>query len=348
LYPGKEIKMKRVLVSAVIASVLSFFISTVFAEVRTPEAQTEEPVSFSLGANIGRLSGNTQYRITFSTPYLIDFYGTYYGYYTYYGQYGEGASELVFPLDSWIGILNASLGKKGLWSIDLSLSKNLTGDTGKMEDSDFEPVYVWSTDEFTQRKTIYSEWDTEMDAFMLDLSGRYYFLRKEHISLGAIGGYRYQNLSFEINNGYQKSLIGWYSPVYFSGKVMTYEITYSIPYGGIALDLRPSNRFSINLSAAYGWAFAEDEDDHILRSKRSTAESDGPFYSLKALGTLSLTQRLFLLLALEYLKMDTDGKQTQTWYATTSEAAAGTTLSNINYSAKSEQTYFWAGIKLRF
>lgn len=325
--------MKRVLVSAVIASVLSFFISTVFAEVRTPEAQTEEPVSFSLGVDAGNLSGYTLYNIKF--PLLKPFI--------------EGESELEFPLDSWIGSLNASLGKKGLWSIDLSLSKNLTGDTGKMKDSDWMTVgygYKWYTGN-TREKVIYSESDTEMDAFMLDLSGRYYFLKREHVSLGPIGGYRYQNLSFDISNLVQTSILPGYTGS-VSGKVGTYEITYSIPYGGIALDLRPSNRFSINLSAAYGWAFAEDEDDHILRSKRSTAESDGPFYSIKALGTLSLTQRLFLILALEYLKMDTDGKQTQTFYATTSEAVAGTTLSNINYSAKSEQTYIWAGIKLRF
>lgn len=314
---------------------------------------TTGKVSFSLGADVGYLSGYSLYHITFDAPYLIKSDGTYSGYYTIDGKLGKEASELEFPLDSYVGKVNASLGEKNVWSIDLSLAKNLTGNTGKMKDSDWEPVYVWSTGEKIQEKTIYSESDTDMDALFFDLIGRYYFLSEVTDSgvigsLGVIGGYRYQNLSFDISNVNQWSPIGIYSPVYVSGKVATYEITYNIPYAGVVLDWNSSGKFSLNLLGAYGKAYSKDEDDHILRSKKSTAKADGPFYSLKAQGAISLSQKLSLLLALEYLKIEVKGKQKQVWYATTSEATAGTTLTDIDYSARSEQTYIWTGIRYIF
>lgn len=315
---------------------------------------TTGKVSFSLGADVGYLSGYSLYHITFDAPYLIkNNDGTYSGYYTINGQLGKGESELEFPLDSYVGKVNASLGEKNVWSIDLSLAKNLTKNTGKMKDSDWEPVYVWSSGQKIQEKTIYSESDTDMNALFFDLVGKYYFLSEVSASdaigsLGVIGGYRYQNLAFDVSNVNQWSPIGIYSPVYVSGKVLTYEITYNIPYAGVVLDWRSSGKFSLNLLGAYGKAYSKDEDDHILRSKKSTAKADGPFYSLKAQGAISLSQKLSLLLALEYLKIDVKGKQKQVWYATTSEATAGTTITDIDYSAKSEQTYIWTGIRYTF
>lgn len=311
-------------------------------------------VSFSLGADVGYLSGYTLYHITFDAPYLIkNNDGSYSGYYTINGRLGKGESELEFPLDSYVGGVNASLGKKSVWSIDLSLAKNLTKNTGKMKDSDWEPVYVLSSGQKIQEKTVYSESDTDMDALFFDVIGKYYFLREENGSdaigsVGVIGGYRYQNLSFDISNVNQWSPIGIYSSVYVGGKVLTYEITYHIPYAGVVLNWNSPGKFSLDLLGAYGRAYSKDEDDHILRSKRSTAKADGPFYSVKAQGAVSLSRKLSLLLALEYLNIEVKGKQKQVWYATTSEATAGTTITGIDYSAKSEQAYAWTGLQYRF
>ena len=326
-------------------------------ELRHTESARQEittgKVSFGLGVDVGYLSGYSLYHITFDAPYLIKDGGTYSGYYTINGRLGTGESELEFPLDSYIGGVSASLGEEGVWSIDLSFAKNLTKDTGKMKDSDWEPVYVLSSGQRIQEKTIYSESDTEMNALFFDLIGKYYFLSEVTASdakgsVGVIGGYRYQNLSFDISNVNQWSPIGIYSPVYVRGKALTYEITYNIPYAGLVLDWRSPGKYSLNLLGAYGRAYSKDEDDHILRSKRSTAKADGPFYSLKAQGAVSLSRRLSLLLAVEYLNIEVKGKQKQVWYATTSEATAGTTITGINYSARSEQTYIWSGIQYTF
>lgn len=346
--------MKKSLVAVVIVICLSLIHPFMAAAIEPARQEiTDEGLFFSIGADVGYLEGYTLYHIAFDAPYLIKTGGTYSGYYTINGKLGRGASELEFPLDSYVGKVNASLGKKSVWSIDLSLAKNLTKETGKMKDSDWEPVYIWSTGERVQEKTIYSESDTEMNALFFDLIGKYYFFSEAGSSgvagsIGVVGGYKYQNLSFDISNVNQWSPIGIYSPVYVRGKALTYEITYHIPYAGLAVDWSSPDKFSLNLLGAYGKAYSKDEDDHILRSKRSTAKADGPFYSLKAEGSVSLSRKLALILALEYLKIDVKGKQKQVWYATTSEATAGTTITDIDYSARSEQTSIRTGIRYIF
>jgi outer membrane protease len=328
--------MKRALISAVIVIFLSpIYAATGSAQGPVSMGIEEEKVSFDLGADVGSLSGYTRYNIKFpinetSNGLLVL----------------EGESELEFPIDSYIGGLTASLGKRGHWSLGLSIFKNMTEDTGKTTDIDLLTVQDQKTGEIERGWIIYSESDTDMDAFLMDLTGKFYIIKRAKTSLGLVAGYRYQSFSFEVSNVAQEDAWGGY--IFVPGKAATYDITYSVPCGGIAFDIRPSGRFSMNLSAAYGWAFAEDEDDHILRSKRSTSKADGPFYSLKAEGRLSLSSRLYLLTAFEYLKIDTDGTQNQTWYATTSEAPAGTTYSGIDYRAVSEQLYLWVGMRYTF
>jgi len=318
--------MKRAWVSLVIVALLSCSGKRCLAE---------EPLSFNLEADIGYLSGYTLYHITIPINESVD------GYFVINGE-----SELEFPIDSAIGRIIASLGKKDLWSIDLSLSRNITGETGKTKDTDLLTVRDEGRGEIKRGWIFYSESDTEMNALLVDLNGRYYFLKRGLISLGGILGYRYQRLSFDISNVDQLDALG--DRIFIPGKALTYEITYDIPYGGLALEIMPSRRFSLHLLGTYGRASADDEDDHILRSKRATADADGPFYSFHARGEISLTQRLSLIAFLEYLKIDTDGTQTQTWYATTEEAPAGTTITGINYSAETEQLYLLAGIRYLF
>lgn len=311
---------------------------------------------FSIGGDVGYLSGHTLYHINIPDNTPVDGF-----------MITEWESELEFPLDSPIGELTASLGKKGTWAIDLSLSKNLSEDTGKMKDYDWMTVQEFSTRETYKFLIIYSESDTEMDLLFFNINGRYYFwkfhsplpypsnvvsntiplLKRNVSSLGLIAGYRYENLSFDIKNLKQTDISSIY-PIFIPGKVLAYEITYNIPYGGIAFDFMPSDRFSLNFMGAFGWAFSEDEDDHILRFKRSTSDADGPFYLLKGEGNLSLIQGLSLLLSLEYLMIDTDGTQSQTWYETTYEAPKGYTISDIDYNAESEQLSFGVGLRYTF
>ncbi|MEK6691927.1 MAG: omptin family outer membrane protease [Nitrospirota bacterium] len=327
--------MKKAIVLITIITVLSFFSDTGFAQVPAPKAQAEEQVSFRLGVDFGSLTGSTLYNIKFpinETSNGITLL--------------EGESELEFPLDSAIGGITASLGKKGHWSIDLSLSKNITEDTGKTTDIDILTAREDATGRIERGWIIYSESDTDMDAFLFDLTGKFYIIKRTRISLGLAAGYRYQSFSFDISNVSQED--AWDHYVYVPGKAATYDITYSIPYAGLALDLRPSSRFSMNFSFAYGWAFAEDEDDHILRSKKSTAKSDGPYYSIKADGNVSLSRRLSILLGLEYLRIETEGTQDQIRYANTSEGPAGTIGTGIDYNAISDQLYIWLGMRYTF
>ncbi len=328
--------MKKAIVLITIITVLSFFSDIGFAQVPATKDQAEEQVSFGLGVNLGLLTGSTLYNIKFPINETANGITLL-----------EGESELEFPLDSAIGVITASLGKKGHWSIDLSLSKNIKEDTGKTPDYDILTIQDTKTGMTERGWVIYSESDTDMDAFLMDLTGKFYIIKRPRISLGLAAGYRYQSFSFEVSNVEQESIWPEYTG-YKAGKAATYEITYSIPYAGAALDWRPSSRFSMNFSFAYGWAFAEDEDDHILRSKKSTAKSDGPYYSIKADGNISLSRRLSILLGLEYLRIETEGTQDQIRYANTSEGPAGTIGTDFDYNAISEQLYLWLGMRYSF
>lgn len=322
--------MKRFFISITIVTSLFFSLKTSFAGETASRTLTSDKVSFGIGVKTGYLYGDTRYHITFPL---------------YEEGFTTGESELKFPLNSFLGGLNASIGKRGVWSVDLSILKNLTEDTGKTKDSD----WLTYSPTFETVKWSYAEADTDMDALLIDISGKYYIFKGGHTSLGLIGGYRYQNLSFDISNASMESPVGWFPREDLPGKVSTYEITYSLPYGGLAFDLKASEQFSLNLKTLYGKAYAKDEDDHILRTKRSTSDADGKFYLLRADGNITVRKNLSIIVALEYLKIDVDGVQTQTWYGTTAgEPPAGTTIGNIDYWAKTEQTYIYAGIRYIF
>ena len=292
------------------------------------------PVSWELGARLGYWSGDTLYRITFP----LDF------------PYVEGESELVFPVDAVVGGVEAALIRQRRWALRALLVTNLTRDTGKMKDSDWITLgygRTWNTGN-AREKIVYSESDTEMGALLLDLHGTFYVLRRAAVALGIVGGYRYQRLDFEVSNVEQWCplcrTLGTSDPyaVSVEGRVLTYEIAYDIPYGGVTVDLQASPRFALAFLGAYGRAYTEDVDDHLLRTKRSTAEAQGPFYLLQAVGQYAFSPRLKLHGAVSYTKVVADGTQKQVWYgATPGEPPQGTVITGIDYRAESQQSSVW-------
>lgn len=287
-------------------------------------------IYFSLGAEAGMLSGSNLYHITVPVNEMSG------------GVLIESVeSELEFPLNSAVGGLNMSLGKKEKWSVDASFRINLTRNTGKTLDSD------WFTANGVRDLFVYSESDTDMKhAYLLDARASYFIVSEGNIRIGPVAGYKYQDFAFDVENLFQTDLSTGYVMA-IPGTVATYDVTYGMPYAGIALDLRPDDfdSFALKLTGIFGWAFTEDKDDHILRSKMSVSEADGPFYEIDAVGDFTLSERLAFYLSLEYLKLKAQGTQTQTFYATTTEAVAGTTFSGIDYYAESTQLSALAGLR---
>ena len=253
---------------------------------------------------IGKLGGDTTYQIggTIATPLGI-------------GQLHFPISELEFPLDVWMVSVEGSKEFAEKWKMSVGVKKNITTDAGKMKDSDwgayFLDGYAWAEKDTLD---IYSESDAELDALIMDIDLRYRFYEKPSWAFFAGLGYIHQNFDYEISN-----LDQWYpsSTYYFgadlphdyvSGKVLTYEITYSIPYIEIGLQGTFKQNFSVETSLGYSPIVeAEDEDVHILRDRVSKADCEGDaiLFSLRA--RFDFSKNWLVMAEFDYTKIEADG-----------------------------------------
>jgi len=272
------------------------------------EAKTFRRSQTYITAGIGKLGGDTTYQIggNYVTPA-----GS--------GQVHFPISELEFPLDVWMIAVEASKQFAGKWKVSVGAKKNITGDAGKMKDSDwgywYLEGYAWA-----QKDTldIYSENDAELDALIMDFNLRYRFYEKSNWAFIAGLGYIRQNFDYAISN-----LNQWYpsSNYYFgvdlphtlaSGKIMTYEITYSIPY--IEIGVQGSLKDQVSVEASLGYSSivdVEDEDVHILRAKVAEGHCDGDAILLSLRARFDPSRNWFVMAEFDYTKIDTDGGQKQ-------------------------------------
>lgn len=313
--------MKSKIIPAVLLLTVWFFLLSAAAPAAASSAGGAGKPVFRLGAEAGYLSGSTSYRISLPTA--------------------EGLleSELDWPLDSWMLGLRASYERPGHWTLDLLIRTNLTEETGTLEDSDL----------FRGTTFVFSESDSAMDAFsavVIDAGGRYTFHRRKGWSLGGVLGFLYEE--FELTG----SNVNQFSPLGIpglegsaAGPVITYAVSYSIPYAGLRLGLQPSPALTIDVDALAGYGFADDEDDHLLRLKLSRAEADGPAFMVRARGAYSLSRRWSLTASVDLLKASLTGDQSQVFYG---GPDAGSGFVGIGDDIETRQVTFTAGVQYRF
>jgi outer membrane protease len=308
--------MKRTIAALLLAAVA-------LAATAPPAAAAEvgNGVTFSLGVETGYLSGSTSYHITVPAP----------------GALLE--SELDWSLDGWLVGVSASVGRERKWTADVSLLTNASEGAGVMEDSDWLNGTLF----------IFSESDVSREAFsavIFDVSGKYWFLSSPKWSLGGVAGFFYQYFDLTASNLDQHSPLGIEAfSASVEGPVVTYAVTYSVPYMGISLELCPSSALTLSAGALGGYAFADDEDDHLLRFKLARGEAEGPALRLMAGGEYSLTSSFFLTAAVEFLSIWTSGEQSQLFYAGPDE---GTGFIGIENEIDTRQVSILFGGELRF
>jgi len=101
-------------------------------------------------------------------------------------------SKLEWPLDTWLGRIDASLKLGDSWRINGVLKKNISNPNGKMKDSD------WITASNPGRLDVYSESNiSEFDAWIFDVDVEWAFLKRKSWSLYAGLGYQYQKFDYE-------------------------------------------------------------------------------------------------------------------------------------------------------
>jgi len=323
----------RVCIPVLMAAICLFLSSSVTAQAAQPVQQSSNDITFGLG--IGYLNGNTLYHISS------------------YDTTGQGIeSELEFPLKTFLfSIQGGYLSKdpKGRDKVKITLQwlTSIDHGSGKLKDSD------WLTNDYDIQappsppnppnsgyphpgKDIYSESDISLKANIIDIRGSYNNWISGTLSVGPSGGFLYQKFQFDASNVQQVGY-GPYSPWYtvtVPGKVLTYEVTYAIPYLGVHSQIQLGHQFQTIIDLGYSpWAWADDKDDHVLRQKVSKASTTGKAYLAAATMQWNIQDNDCLQVGGQYLKIDTTGTQTQTFYD-----GSGLVYTGINDKITSQQT----------
>ena len=307
--------MKRLSISLIIGVfVIVGWVGSVWAE--GPD--------LDLTFGLGMLSGDTTYQIggNFSAPGALAV------------TVHFPISELEFPLDIFLLSVRAGLVFDDRVRACLEIKKSFSQGDGKMKDSDwgswwlynYPDVYAWARQDSLD---VYSESDAELDVLIWDVNLRCDFIKKPKWTVSGGIGYKRQNFNY-----YTSDVDQWYPSyteyatdieneptidpndkaaasghVYAYGKVLSYEVTYTIPYIEIAAAYHVNQNFNIEGSVGFSpLAGADDVDVHILRAKVSEGDCNGDafIYSLK--GSYGFSKSWSFGLQLDYTRIDTEGE----------------------------------------
>lgn len=234
---------------------------------------------------------------------------------------GHGESELEFPIDNLmigIGLVVGSKHEKTgqtMGQFSLTLLYTPSGDAGTMKDSDWIENDAAFGETSHAGKDLYTESDAHLTGMIFDINYAYHFRYNNSWTLGPMLGFRHQKFEYDVTGG---GGMYWTTPVFLEGKLLDYEVTYSIPYIGLSSNLLfgKNNQFQFNSTFSYSdWAKASDRDDHILRYKLAEGDCDGEAYLVNLTGDWKFHPDWILSLGAEYVDIDTSGSQHQGYYA---------------------------------
>lgn len=267
-------------------------------------------------APVGRMeSGHTTYQITFP-------WGPYFG-----------NSRLDYPLDGYSAGVRASALTQPFgaseWQLgaDLEVAKNMSDPRHDMTDSDWVSVSESgsaSQDEYrlvisaTTSASRSSNWDISSSVSLTCPVGRM-------LRAGALLGYRYLRLQSDLYGvtGWQDT--SWNRDLVFfdelhETRVLQYTVSYKLPMVGLVLLSESSEGLTLQARGAYlPGATADDQDVHSLRNKRSDCSAGGSGWQWDGeaavrLATLANGATIELAGRYQYLKVNTTGSQTQTYF----------------------------------
>jgi outer membrane protease len=255
-------------------------------------------------------------------------------------------SKLEWPLDGIVymgGIISTRF--LGRLQANAGFWKSLGNEAGRMKDSDWLDTYsFWLGDD----KAIYGEFDTTVNAAQFDVNIRYDILRGSSSTFGPILGYSYTKWEWETGDGYQTSPLPYYNVGNVTGTGIVYEQVIQVPYLGLAFSLFPNHSsFGLNLYTLYSpLVRCDDIDDHLIRYKESTGETEGTSFSLGGNVLWNFKDPWSLSGRINYTTYDLDGYQDQYFYGG-NDPPPGTRYNNINMTVEGSQYYFGFMISYR-
>jgi len=315
-------------------SLLAFFV--VAALLPGPAHGAEAPLtggaaSFAFSLGLGILQGNTLYHISS------------------YDATGGIESELEFPLQTTLAGLEFGYHEKDpkgrdRFSLQVQWFTNIDNGSGVLKDSD----WISGQPEFDLVGTshpgldIYSESDITLKAHIIDVRASFNLWCSNRWCIGPLGGFLYENLSFDASNVNQIGY-GPYGGSYtlqMPGPVLTYDVTYAVPYLGVRAEARVSSSLRASIDLGFSpVAMATDTDDHLLRTKVAKGSTTGTAYLVSLAALWSLGDHDVIQVRGQYLDISTTGTQTQSWYGNADPPmVAGDYVSGIDDRIESQQT----------
>ena len=222
-------------------------------------------------------------------------------------------SELKFPLDVFMIYANLNLNFVDRVNFHFNVRKNIHNKVGKMEDSDWYP--------YPGLKTTYSESTARLNALITEADVTVRLFTVSFFSLVLGGGFTHQYLFFWCSDTEQKDILSM-SYIRIPFKTQTYDLRYYMT----TVQLTPVFTFIQQIEIALAIRFspylrAHDIDDHKLRAKKSVGDSTGWGFMPSLRVRYMFANRIFLAAQLDYLLLNTQGHQTQSFYLPTAEAS---------------------------
>ena len=225
----------------------------------------------------------------------VDYFG---GHTTYEISASDGSSsvrsQLQFPLQGVLAGLRLQVAAPridtgGRFLFDLSVAHSLTDASGTMKDSDWldGPVEIQEVGAPHAGKDIFSTSRANLAALVLEGRASYQVPVSPTVRFLPALGVLYQRFSYGVYDVNQVGYGPWNTPSYTGsvpGKGLTYEVSWMAPYVGGRGELA----FGPVTTALDAWfspiATGKDEDDHLLRSKRSTTDASGLAWQVRGEG----------------------------------------------------------------
>jgi outer membrane protease len=222
-------------------------------------------------------------------------------------------SELIFPIDVFTIYADLNLTFMDRLTVHYNVKKNIQIHAGKMKDSDWVLPTI---------KAVYSESDARLNAVFTDADLIVRLFTRAFFSLKLGVGFMHEYMYYTCSNVKQTNYLYGDSPyLKILGKGLTYEVQYYMPTVQIIPVFTIMGRFDIMLVLrAAPYIKAKDKDDHLLRAKKSTSTTTGSAWLPGIKMRYLFSNSIFITANLDYLYLNTKGKQTQSYYLPTLEA----------------------------
>lgn len=244
-------------------------------------------------------------------------------------------SELRFQINTPIVKFMLNHKFKDDWLASISATKNITSNSGKILDSDWGINYLSNPTDFQRDSLdVYSESRLTLDAVDLQIE-----LQKK-VKMGGLPSWtvfigagvllqRYEFAAFDTLQSYPSTPERPADEL--NGKTLSYRYEASMPFASANLSYDINPKTTTAMTVVYSpWLNVTDDDNHILRNKTSTGDSDGWGIKLNVSLSYALWHTSNVYLAVAYLKMVANGIQTQSISDNEEVSSAEVGLRNTN------------------